>query len=136
MSNEIIAANAAPDMVQGMYCSLHAETQEEKLAVYDAVSNSAPLDDMVGKVIEIEDVIIQPVEVNDPATGEVRDANRIVMICADGNAYGCTSSGVETSMKNLMSIVGMPPWNPGLRMEVQKKTGRNGFKFTTLQYAK
>ena len=44
--------NDAPDMVKGMYCSIHAETQEDRLDIYEAVSNSLSLDDMVGKVVE------------------------------------------------------------------------------------
>ena len=31
--------NDAPDMVKGMYCSIHAETQEDRLDIYEAVSN-------------------------------------------------------------------------------------------------
>lgn len=34
--------NDAPDMVKGMYCSIHAETQEDRLDIYEAVSNSLP----------------------------------------------------------------------------------------------
>lgn len=125
--------NDAPDMVKGMYCSIHAETQEDRLDIYEAVSNSLSLDDMVGKVVEVENVIIQPVEMTDTATGEIMQRNRIVLITPKGDAYGCTSTGVETSMKNLFSIVGCPPWNPAIKFEVVKKQGRNGYKFTSLQ---
>ena len=123
----------APDMVKGMYCSIHADTQEDRLDIYEAVSNSLSLDDMVGKVVEVESVIIQPVEMTDNATGEIMQRNRIVLITPKGDAYGCTSTGVETSMKTLFSIVGCPPWNPAIKFEVVKKQGRNGYKFTSLQ---
>ena len=69
----------------------------------------------------------------DNATGEITQRNRIVLITPKGDAYGCTSTGVETSMKNLFSIVGCPPWNPAIKFEVVKKQGRNGYKFTSLQ---
>lgn len=123
----------APDFSRGMYCSIHADTQEDRLDIYEAVSNSESLDDMVGKVVEVENVIIQPVEMTDNATGEVTLRNRIVLITPDGEAYGCTSTGVETSMRNLFAIVGCPPWTPAIAFEVVKKQGRNGYKFTTLQ---
>lgn len=135
MENNEIATitNDAPDMVKGMYCSIHAETQADRLDIYEAVSDSLSLDDMVGKTVEVENVIIQPVEMIDNATGEVTQRNRIVLITPKGDAYGCTSTGVETSMKNLFSIVGCPPWNPAIAFDVVKKQGRNGYKFTTLQ---
>ena len=125
--------NDAPEFSRGMYCSIHAETQADRLDIYEAVSNSLSLDDMVGKVVEVENVIIQPVEMTDTATGEIMQRNRIVLITPKGDAYGCTSTGVETSMKNLFSIVGCPPWNPAIKFEVVKKQGRNGYKFTSLQ---
>ncbi len=125
--------NDAPEFSRGMYCSIHAETQADRLDIYEAVSNSLPLDDMVGKVVEVENVIIQPVEMTDNATGEQTVRNRIVLITPKGDAYGCTSTGVETSMKNLFAIVGCPPWNPAIAFDVVKKQGRNGYKFTTLQ---
>lgn len=133
MTNELAISNEAPDMCKGMYCSIHAETQDERLDIYEAMSNSMPLDDMVGKVVCVENVIIQPVEMPDNATGELTVRNRIVLITPEGDAYGCTSTGVETSMKNLFSIVGCPPWNPAIAFDVVKKQGRNGYKFTSLQ---
>lgn len=117
----------------GVYCSIHAETMDEKLDIYEAVSDSQSLDDFVGKVINVENVIIQPVEMEDNKTGEMVLRNRIVLVDDEGTAYGCTSTGVETSMKNLFGIVGMPPWSPAIPFEVVKKQGRNGYKFTSLK---
>ena len=79
-------SNDAPDFSRGMYCSVHAETQEDRLDIYEAVSNSMSLDDMVGKTIEVENVIIQPVEMTDHATGEQTTRNRIVLISPNGDA--------------------------------------------------
>lgn len=128
-----ITTNDVPDFSRGMFCSIHAETQDDRLDIYEAVSNSLSLDDMVGKVVVVENVIIQPVEMTDNATGEQTTRNRIVLITPNGDAYGCTSTGVETSMRNLFAIVGCPPWNPAIAFDVVKKQGRNGYKFTTLQ---
>ena len=133
MDNELATIDSAADIFRGMYSSIQAETQADRLDIYDAVSNSEPLDDIVGSYLEVEHVIIQPVEMCDSATGEVRVRNRIVLITPDGKAYGCSSRGVETSIKNLFSIVGCPPWNPAIALDVVKKQGRNGYKFTSLQ---
>ena len=132
-NNELATISDTPEMIKGMYCSIHAETQEDRLDIYEAVSNSEPLDDMAGKTVEVENVIIQPVEVVDNATGEMIERNRIVLITPEGKAFGTISTGVETSMKNLFGIVGCPPWNPSIKFDVVKKQGRNGYKFTTLQ---
>ena len=137
MNNELAEVEQVSNpMNAGFYCSMQADTQADRLAIYDAVSNSDSLDDMIGKVIAITDVVIQPVEMTDNATGEVRNMCRIVLICEDGKAYGCTSSGVATSIQNLFGIVGMPPWNPAIKMVPTKLQGRNGYKFTTLALAK
>ena len=130
--NELATTTQAPtDILGGLWSSITAETQDERLQIYDAVSNSMPLDDMVGKTIAISDVILQPTEVTDNATGELENRTRIVLITPEGDAYGCMSTGVETSIKNLFGIVGTPPWEPAITMEVVKKQGRNGYKFTS-----
>lgn len=137
MTNELATTTQAPtDILGGLWSSITADTQEERLQIYDAVSNSMPLDDMVGKTITISDVILQPTEVADNATGELENRTRIVLITPEGDAYGCMSTGVETSIKNLFGIVGTPPWEPAITMEVAKKQGRNGYKFTSLQLPK
>lgn len=134
MTNELsIVEEESNPLGLGVYCSIHAETQEDRLDVYEAVSDSESLDEYVGKVINVEHVIIQPVEMENHKTGEMEMRNRIVLIDDKGKAYGCTSTGVETSMKNLFGIVGRPPWTPAIPFEVVKKQGRNGYKFTSLK---
>lgn len=133
MDNELATIDGAADIFRGMFSSIQAETQADRLDIYDAVSNSEPLDEIVGSHIEVEHVIIQPIEMRDNMTGDIVVRNRIVLITPDGKAFGCTSSGVETSIKNLFSIVGCPPWNPAIALDVVKKQGRNGYKFTSLQ---
>ena len=40
---------------------------------------------------------------------------------------------LETAIKQLFGIVGMPPWNPPIDFKAVKQQGRNSYKFTTLQ---
>jgi len=129
MDNEIMEVNA----IGNFYCSMQGDSQEERLQIYKAFNNSKPLEDMIDKTIQIQHVIIQPVQVNDMATGQPKDANRIVLIDPKGNAYGCTSSGVETSIRNLFGIVGPAPWNPPLKVKPVKSKGRKGYNFTSLE---
>ena len=132
MANDIMEMDNA---IGSFYCSMQGENQEDRLKIYKAFNNSKPLEDMIDKVISVEHVIIQPVTVSDMATGEPKEANRIVLIDAKGNAYGCTSSGVETSIRNLFGIVGPAPWNPPLKVKPTKNKGRKGYNFTSLEIA-
>lgn len=119
--------------VAGMYCSLKSETIEERLAIFDAVSNAQTLEDHLNECINVENILIQPVETVDKLTGEVTARNRISLIDTDGVAYACMSIGVETALKQLFGIVGEPPWNGGIALTPVKQQGNNGYKYTTLQ---
>lgn len=126
--------NALASFVGGMFSSVKAETQDERLAIYAAISDCEDLKKQVNKVINVENVIIQPVELENDETGEVEKANRIVLIDEDGKAYGCTSSGVETAIRNLFMIVGAAPWTPPIPLTPVMKQGRNGWEFMSLNY--
>lgn len=130
--NAAIMTVPAADMAK-LYSSLHAETRAEKVALYNAVSNSASLEDAIGQTLAVTDVIMQPVTTYDEATGEERRATRTVFVCEDGTAYGCTSSGVETSLRNIFAIVGAPTWQPALMIKPVKIKGNRGYKFTSLE---
>lgn len=132
MSNEIMKRNENGNAMPAIYSSVTAATLEERLAVFQAVSNSGSLDDIVGETLAVRDVIIQPVMVKSEE-GE-REAARIVLIDKSGAAYGCVSTGVETSLRNLFAIVGEPPYSPALNFKVVKKQGRHGYKFTSLEF--
>lgn len=137
--NELMVQQGEQVMTPPMgnvWSSIHAESMEEKLDLYDAVSDSESLDDHVNEVISVQDVVIQPVEMVDDKTGEVVHRNRIVLVTPAGEAFGCVSSGVETSLRNLFAIVGMPPWTPSIDFKVVKKKGRNGYNFTSLKRVK
>lgn len=111
-------------------------TMDERLKIFNAVNNAFSLEDIINTPINISNIIIQPVETVDRATGEQMQRNRIVLICEDGTAYGCMSTGVETALRNLFAIVGNPDeWEHAITMKPVKVQGKNGFKFTTLELA-
>lgn len=115
-----------------------AMTMDDRLKIFNAVNNAQSLEDLINTrtTISVSNVIIQPVETVDRATGEQLQRNRIVLICEDGAAYGCMSTGVETALRNLFAIVGNPDeWEHAITMRPVKLQGKNGFKFTTLELA-
>lgn len=133
---QLTANDTMNSFMGGIFSSVQAETQDEKLALYDAISNCEDLKKQVNKVINVENIVIQQVELENDETGEVSLANRIVLIDDKGKAFGCTSSGVETSVRNLIAVVGAAPWTPAIPLTPVMKQGRNGWEFMTLQLAK
>lgn len=143
MSNEIVPASPqevsridTSNPIGGMYSSMKSETREERLDLFEAVTNAEPLEDHINECIMVQDVTIQPVEFVDSVTGECKMQNRITLITPDKDAFACTSLGVETSLKQLFGIVGNPPWVPALPLKAVKQQGNGKYKFTSLQLFK
>lgn len=135
MTEEIIKAEQGNGNL-GIYSSITGDSTDERLAVYTAISNAEKLADHVNEVINVENVILQQVEMTDKETGEVRDAVRTILIDTDGNAYAATSSGIETSIKSILSIVGEPQtWEHPIAFKPVRKQGNNGYPFLTLTVA-
>ena len=117
----------------GMYCSMKAGTREEKLAIFKAISDPEPLEDHIGERLDVEHIMIQPVELPDPITGELKTNNRFTLITVDGQAYNTTSKGVDIVMQNLFAVMGTPPWVGGIPLVAHKEQGSNKYKYTTLR---
>lgn len=104
----------------------------DRLTVYNAINNSVPLADNLNKTIEVADFVIQPIDLADEETGEVRSVARTVIIATDGTAYHAISAVVFRDVQNIIGILGKPgSWDEPLKV----KTVRNGSgtrKFMTL----
>ena len=149
MPNEIIAsfeevrdenAALAPTPAanpMAYFSTFEPETMEEAINLAAALSDAEALEDQIGNVIGIHDYVVQPIEVVNEKTGVIESANRIVLMCDEGN-FACVSSGVETSMRNLTTALkNFPaPWNPSVKVKPVKKQGKNGFKFTSLEFVR
>lgn len=83
-----------------------------------------------------ENIIIQPVTVEDMNTHEPIDTARVVVIDPDGKAYASIGSGIQTSIRNLMGIVGEPPYEPAIPLRVEQLKTRNGYRTNTLVWAR
>lgn len=130
MSNEIMQAEQG--MSIGFKSSIQGATREEQNLIYKAVTNAERLSDHLGQRLDVTDVLIQPVELADPVTGEVNVNTRITLITADRKAYTAISKGVETALKNMFQIFGDPSWEPAIPLVAEKKRGNGGFEFMTL----
>ena len=120
---------------QGFYTSLSLATRADKMKMLNVINNSEPLLEMVGKQINIKDVVLQTVEIANPTTGEVESTVRITLVDEKGTAYHATSIGIAQSLRQLFNIVGDPEtWGQAITANVLEKKGRNGFRFLTLDF--
>lgn len=110
-----------------MYTSLKAETPEEKARLFNAMSNPTnKVNEMIGKVIEVQDIYAEMIEMTNEDTGEVSIVPRTVMISPDGKSYQAVSQGIYSAIKRLHQIYGPPTWDPAVKIEIkQVKSGVN-----------
>lgn len=121
------------DNATSYYCSMPVTTRDEALQLASALSNADSLADKIKEVLHMHDYVVQSCQVTDRATGEVRNAKRIILMCEEGN-FATISSGVETSMRNITdALKAFPaPWDPPIAVRPMKKKGAS-FEFTTLE---
>ena len=126
-----LKSNQAP-----FYCSMKTESQEEKARFYNLMNNPEKrVKDMIGKIIQVKDVFVEPVEMTNQETGEVTQAPRIVLIDDKGIGYQAVSIGIFSAIKKLFGVFGTPDtWKKPIPLEVQQisKGIRNILTFKVL----
>lgn len=128
LSTEVATAGttgiAALDKLTGAqvsYCSMSAETNEEKLKLFKAINDTDKrLSDVVNTVIMLKDIYAEQVNFVDEETGEITPGVRIVLVDDKGTSYGCASQGVFNAISKLISIFGEPTWEPALPVKVKE----------------
>lgn len=114
-----------PDEFAGMvYSSLPVERRDEFLVALQ--SDATPVREMAGRIIEAEHIIAHRIEMIDTETGELIEADRIVLMTPAGDMFGCVSSGIRRSIQLLMATYGMPPWSPAIPLAMVEKQTRKG----------
>lgn len=88
--------------------SMPTGTEEEQDAMFNAMTNSEPLKENLNKAFNLKHVIVEPVTITDPNTGEANDAPRAVLVKDDGTSYHATSNGVLSSLERLFRVYGTP----------------------------
>ena len=102
-----------------IFCSFSPDTVEGKKSLYKAITNpDHKITDMVGKEIDIRDVVVATCQFIDEETGETTPGNRTILIDTNGISYGCSSTGVYNALRNLIAIFGSPTWADGLPVRV------------------
>lgn len=104
------------------YCSMVAETTEEKALLYNAMNNTERrLKDCINEVIEVKDVFVEAVNCTNEETGEVTRCPRTVLIDVNGVGYQAVSLGIFSALKKLFAVYGEPQdWTAPLKLKVKQ----------------
>lgn len=110
-----------------VYCSMPAETLDEKKALYNIVQNTTTrLFDMMNQTINMKHVYCKGVD-NTGENGEVKNAIRTIIIDENGNSYHATSSGITSSLAEIFAIFGTPDmWENPIPVKVKSRTCAKG----------
>ena len=117
--------NLVVDMTsaQTQFCSMKAETPEEKMKLFNAMNNPEKrLGDCINKTINAKDLYVEVVNCTNEETGEVTACPRIVIIDDKGVGYQCVSIGIYSAIKKVIQIFGAPTWETPVKLEVMQVT--------------
>ena len=118
------------------YCSMVANTLEEKAVLFNAMNNPANrLGDCINQTIKVKDVFVEVVNCTNEQTGEVKACPSIVLIDDKNNGFQCVSIGVFSALKKLFGVYGEPKdWEKPIPILVKQIT-KGDRKMLTLNVA-
>lgn len=120
--------NVVVDMTSAttQFCSMKAESREEKAAMYNAMNNpDKRLADCINMEINAKDLYIEIVNCTNEETGEVNACPRIVIIDDQGVSYQAVSIGIYSALKKAIQVFGAPTWDEPVRLAVKQITKGN-----------
>lgn len=105
-----------------MYCTLKAETKEEKIKLYNVVNSPSHITrECVNMPIKLQHVYAEVVTLEDGT-----QVPRVIMIDENGESYQSASFGVYNSLVKIFSIVGQPPFEKPLTVIPKLKACKKG----------
>lgn len=103
------------------FCSLHPETKEEKIAMFNAMNNpSKRLADCINVTINMKDLFVEIVELTNDY-GDKEKCPRIVIIDEEGVSYTCVSFGIFNSLRKFIELFGAPTWEEPIKVKILSK---------------
>lgn len=140
-STEIMPVVASPDAIvaeftgnaPAFYCSFRPSSDAAKAELYNAMNNAdVQIGDHIGQIINMRDIIVEPVEIVNDETGEMEKAPRCIIIDTEGHSYTSTSTGIYNALRRLCNVFGSPSWPNGLPVKVRQINTRGGRRVYTL----
>lgn len=128
-NNELMVMNEDSEFIgtltarTSMFCSLQANTEEEKAQLFNAMNNpDKRVGECINMVINAKDLFCEIVELTSEKTGELEKCPRIVIIDDKGVGYVAVSFGVFNALKKIIAIYGAPTWAKPIPLEVKQIT--------------
>lgn len=96
-------------------------SMEDKLELLETLTgDSDKASDWINREMPVRHVTIVPVtSVNED--GEIATFPRVVLGLADGSKVGFGSEGIFKSIALIISLMGQPPWEPAINVQLQQK---------------
>ena len=134
MENQEKSLSLFGEMQSKVYCSMVANTDEEKKKLFNTLEScDVLLNDCVGNEIAIKDIYIEEKNVIDEETGELRIKYRTIIFDENGQTYATGAYGIYNVLKKIVQIYGTPDlWQEPLKVKVSKKPIGNGKQSLTL----
>ena len=130
-TGEVAVIETAPANTIRAYSSIQGKDLEARLALANAVTSSTPLTEVLGKEIALRNIVVQPVEMTNDATGVVATVARITLVTEDGQAYHATSGPLHRDLTNMLTILGPPSaWGRAIKIVVSKEGKGSSAYFT------
>lgn len=111
------------------------KTDAERAELFNALSaKSINISEMIGKVINLTNIVFQGRNFTDEDTGEFEKAMRVIFIADDGVVYHSYSAGILNSVKTFFSVYGTPDtWEQPIPVTVERVTLKSGGQTFTLR---
>ena len=134
MSDTITALATAETDNTLAFCSMRAETPQEKAALFNAITDpDHRIGDIINHVVYIKDVYAEIIQMpkTDKDGAFIIDADgnqvmdnvpRVVIIDKDGETYQAISISVLNNLTRLFKMFGAPTWEPAIPVEVKQKS--------------
>lgn len=108
------------ESMASMFCSVDNSTREGQMIIYNAINSpTGRLGDMIGKIINVKDVIAEPTVIYNEEQVPI-ETIRLTLITDDNKSYTCVSTGIYNAVKKLIAVFGMPTWTDPLPLEIKQ----------------
>lgn len=114
-----------------LFTSIDLSEAENKAKLYNSLQKcDVRINDIIGETIEFSDIFIEekPYTETDEKTGEIKTTKkfRTILYGTNGQTYVSAAYGVYNSLKNIVSIFGLPTKEVPFKVQVDKRKTQNG----------
>lgn len=128
-SAEMLANNDS-----GLFTSLDRKVKDHQRLIVKALGIADKrVEDVLRQKIIVAHIVAHNISPVDPATGEIVQTVRIVFVSPDGSTIAGSGKGIYNSLRNIINIMGSPPWVPGLEIMINPVTTRLGRRTYTIE---